>query len=152
MVPGMFKPSAVKLTQAGQHGLTMIARPAAPGPPPAMMNHGVGGAFQGTAADRVTLGAEVVIAHPVLIGAKVVGRFLDQVGPMGLLPVELIQRVDHVGDLAAPQSIQLRFHPLLGGDGLFAVHGVGDGPEMFGRMRPVDDLLDARKVRVRDAL
>lgn len=52
--------------------------------------------------------------------------------PARWLEVEWVQGLDHVGDLAAPQAIQLQFHPLLGGDGLFAVYGVGHGPEMLG--------------------
>jgi hypothetical protein len=91
MIPSEFEASAVKLTQAGQHGLGMVTRPPTPRSAQAVMDHGVGRALHSAAADRVALGAEVGVTHAVLIGAEVVGRFLDQVRPAGLLQVELIQ-------------------------------------------------------------
>jgi hypothetical protein len=41
----MLKASTLQLAQAGQHGLGMVARPATPRPAQAMVNDGVGGAF-----------------------------------------------------------------------------------------------------------
>ena len=63
----MLKASAMKLAQASQHGLIMVVSPASSEPPQAMMDDSVGGAFDCAAADRVTLGPEVVVAHAVLI-------------------------------------------------------------------------------------
>ena len=99
----MLKASAMKLAQASQHGLTMVAGLASPGPPQAMMDDGVGGAFDRAAADRVTLGAEVLVAHAILIRAEVVRCFMHDLQPARWLEVELIQGLDHVDDLAGPE-------------------------------------------------
>ena len=56
----MLKASTVKFAAPGQHGLAVGARPA-PGPAQTMMDDGIGGAFDRPAADRITLGAEVIV-------------------------------------------------------------------------------------------
>jgi hypothetical protein len=66
----MLKSSTVKFAQAGQHGLAVGARPTTPGPAQTMMDDGIGGAFDRPAAYRITLGAEIIMTHAVLIRAK----------------------------------------------------------------------------------
>ena len=117
-----------------------------------MMEDGVSGAFDRTAANGVTRSAESSVTHTPLIRTEVFGRFLDDGRPSRRLQIQARQLGDHSGDLVIPQVVQLPFGPRFGRGGLCAISGIGNGPEMARRMRPVDDLGHAREVQIGKAL
>jgi len=98
--------------------LPVLALPAASGPAQAVMHERIGRTFDGTAANGVVLFTEFIVAHALLIGAKVVGSFTHPVRVARLASVHLVEQAHDLCHLPVPQQIQLALGPLLGGEHL----------------------------------
>lgn len=112
-----------------------------------MMNHGVGGTFDRTAADGQPLPSELILAQLFLAGAKVLGGLACQRRVRLLFQMQSLQRHYQVRHAPLPEHVELSRGSVRGGR-VFAIHVMRDRPHVLGRVRPIENVQGVGKVQV----
>lgn len=148
LLPREVKAVAVIVAEKEDHASGMLARPTSSGAVHAVLNHALHSGFDGATANGEARVAELVVAH-------VRGMLLEE-GRSGAHGIgdgwggNLLQRRDHLGDLACAQMRELPLQPCLSALWVSLNHLSDVMQAPFG-MVPVEDVGCLREVQLGDA-